>query len=318
MKKHWFVLMLVFVVSTVNAAIGDHQNSSSFVADGEVGGYEYVNLGLPSGTLWATCNVGASSPYESGSYFAWGETETKDIYTWENYKFFKDYDFDPAIGTYAVLEYIGENICGTQYDAAAKQWGNGWRLPNDEETYELRMYCWGKWTTEEGVKGMRIYGPNEHSIFIPACGWKYKNLEMTWDYGFYGDCMSGIEDADNRYSPSNTCKAIEVGNSMISRVTGVKAVGRNVRAVINPRDVTGGLSVGSMNETKISFHNNKFIITGNVSSTRLTLYSLAGKVVFECDITANTIPLPILEHGIYILKLSSPYFGSKIQKINIK
>ena len=100
MKKHWFVLMLVFVVSTVNAAIDDHQNSSSFVADGEVGGYEYVNLGLPSGTLWATCNVGASSPYESGSYFAWGETETKDIYTWENYKFFKDYDFDPAIGTY--------------------------------------------------------------------------------------------------------------------------------------------------------------------------------------------------------------------------
>ena len=90
MKKHWFVLMLVFVVSTVNAAIDDHQNSSSFVADGEVGGYEYVNLGLPSGTLWATCNVGASSPYESGSYFAWGETETKDIYTWENYKFFKD------------------------------------------------------------------------------------------------------------------------------------------------------------------------------------------------------------------------------------
>ena len=79
--------MLVFVVSTVNAAIDDHQNSSSFVADGEVGGYEYVNLGLPSGTLWATCNVGASSPYESGSYFAWGETETKDIYTWENYKF---------------------------------------------------------------------------------------------------------------------------------------------------------------------------------------------------------------------------------------
>lgn len=122
MKKHWFVLMLVFVVSTVNAAIDDHQNSSSFVADGEVGGYEYVNLGLPSGTLWATCNVGASSPYESGSYFAWGETETKDIFTWENYKFFKDYDFDPAIGTYAVLEYIGENICGTQYDAAAKQW----------------------------------------------------------------------------------------------------------------------------------------------------------------------------------------------------
>lgn len=98
MKKHWFVLMLVFVVSTVNAAIDDHQNSSSFVADGEVGGYEYVNLGLPSGTLWATCNVGASSPYESGSYFAWGETETKDIFTWENYKFFKDYDFDPAIG----------------------------------------------------------------------------------------------------------------------------------------------------------------------------------------------------------------------------
>lgn len=59
--------------------------------DGVIGGHEYVDLGLPSGTLWATYNVGATSPYEKGQYFAWGETDPREDFSWESYKFFKGY-----------------------------------------------------------------------------------------------------------------------------------------------------------------------------------------------------------------------------------
>lgn len=138
--------------------------------DGIIGGYEYVDLGLPSGTLWATYNIGASSPYETGWYFAWGEVESREDFSWESYKFFKGYDYHPNVGYFVLLEDIGSNICGTEYDAARVQWGNGWRLPNVKERYELRMHCWQIYTTENGVPGTRIYGPNQHNIFLPGCG----------------------------------------------------------------------------------------------------------------------------------------------------
>lgn len=109
--------------------------------DGIIGGHEYVDLGLPSGTLWATYNVGATSPYEKGLYFAWGEVEPREDFSWESYKFFEGYEMDPNNGEWAVLENIGADICGTEYDAARYQWGNGWRLPNEQERYELCMLC---------------------------------------------------------------------------------------------------------------------------------------------------------------------------------
>lgn len=79
-------------------------SSNSDGADGVIGGHEYVDLGLPSGTLWATYNVGATSPYEKGDYFAWGEVEPREDFSWENYKFFERYEVDPNNGEWAVLE----------------------------------------------------------------------------------------------------------------------------------------------------------------------------------------------------------------------
>lgn len=158
-------------------------SSNSDGADGVIGGHEYVDLGLPSGTLWATYNVGATSPYEKGDYFAWGEVEPREDFSWENYKFFERYEVDPNNGEWAVLENIGNDISGTEYDAARYQWGNGWRLPNEQERYELRMLCWCNGPTiENGVKGVRIHGPNEHSIFLPVCGfglWYGQELSST-------------------------------------------------------------------------------------------------------------------------------------------
>lgn len=147
--------------------------------DGIIGGHEYVDLGLPSGTLWATCNVGATSPYDEGLYFAWGEVEPREDFSWESYKFFEGYEYDPNNGSWAILENIGNDISGTQYDAASFQWGNGWRLPNEQERYELRMLCWNNGPSEEnGIRGVRIYGPNEHSIFLQSPGLVYG---MEWN-----------------------------------------------------------------------------------------------------------------------------------------
>ncbi len=163
-----FGVVMVASVLSLKAVADTPQPPAPSQPDGIIGGHEYVDLGLPSGTLWATYNVGASSPYEKGQYFAWGEVEPREDFSWESYEFFEGYETDPNNGAWAVLENIGTDISGTEYDAARNQWGSGWRLPNEQERYELRMLCWNNGLSEEnGVRGVRIYGPNEHSIFLP-------------------------------------------------------------------------------------------------------------------------------------------------------
>lgn len=124
--------------------------------------HEAVDLGLPSGVLWATCNLGADSPSDYGDYYAWGEIATKETYTTENNKT----AFDP----------IKEILGNAQYDAAKASWGGGWRLPSQEEIDELVTGCRWVWTTEGGHKGYRVTGPNGNSIFLPAAGHRDKSL----------------------------------------------------------------------------------------------------------------------------------------------
>lgn len=117
-------------------------------------GHEYVDLGLPSGTLWATCNVGASTPEEYGDYFAWGETKPKDTYTEANY-------------TYSA----NTEILPLEFDAAYANWGEGWRMPTYEELEELRIEC--EWTPIfiNGTKGNKVTSKkNGNYIFMPFAG----------------------------------------------------------------------------------------------------------------------------------------------------
>lgn len=192
----------ILPITGVTAATDGNYNFKSFDgADGVIGGHEYVDLGLPSGTLWATYNVGATSPYEKGDYFAWGEVEPREDFSWENYKFFERYEVDPNNGEWAVLENIGNDISGTEYDAARYQWGNGWRLPNEQERYELRMLCWCNGPTiENGVKGVRIHGPNEHSIFLPVCGFGLWYGQETIFDKTDGAYWTGVEEPQCGYN----------------------------------------------------------------------------------------------------------------------
>ena len=123
-----------------------------------INGHEYVDLGLPSGLKWATCNVGANAPHEYGDYFAWGETSTKTEYALDNSR------------TYGVKNM--SDISGnSNYDAARANWGGSWRMPTKGEMEELRDECTWTKTSQSGVNGYKVTGPNGNSIFLPAAGY---------------------------------------------------------------------------------------------------------------------------------------------------
>lgn len=140
-------------------------------------GYEYVNLQLPSGTLWATTNVGARSPEEFGDYFAWGEIQPKEAYEWDNYKWcngsyneMTKYCTDPNFGT---VDH--RKVLLMSDDAAFKNISLRWRMPTYDEVYELMTYCTWEWAEINGVWGYRVKNPNssnERYLFLPAAGYK--------------------------------------------------------------------------------------------------------------------------------------------------
>lgn len=151
-------------------------------------GHEYVDLGLPSGTLWATCNIGADTPEEYGDYFAWGETKPKDIYDWQTNKWF--YLYDDSMGNYwKVTKYCIESSTGVvdnkteldpEDDAAYVNWGMSWRMPTLEQQKELIRYCTWIWTTKNGVNGRLVTGPNGKTLFLPAAGF-YRDSSLESD-----------------------------------------------------------------------------------------------------------------------------------------
>jgi hypothetical protein len=127
---------------------------------------EAIDLGLPSGTLWASWNVGASKPEESGDYYAWGETEYKqDNCTVSTYSFCTDGDKNTCVS-------LGD-IAGTQYDVAHVKWGDRWTIPTIEQAQELLDYCNFVWTKRNSVNGFNVIGQNGNTIFIPASGCRH-------------------------------------------------------------------------------------------------------------------------------------------------
>lgn len=137
-----------------------------------------VDLGLPSGLKWASCNVGANSPEEIGDYYAWGELEVKDEYNLSTYIH--------CNGTFDSCINLGDNISGTKYDVAHVKWGGKWRMPTVDEIKELINECTLRWVTYRGVKCARFVGPNGRSIYMPAGGYRYgSNLAGNGENGVY-------------------------------------------------------------------------------------------------------------------------------------
>lgn len=150
--------------------------------------HEYVDLGLPSGLKWATCNVGASAPEEYGDYYAWGETVTKTNYsisTYEHYKIETSTDADGFEIEEHILINLGD-ISGTEYDVAHQKWGGSWRMPTQNEFQELYDYCTWTWGTNNSVRGYKVTGTNGNWIFLPAAGYRSDTfLYCDGSYGYY-------------------------------------------------------------------------------------------------------------------------------------
>ena len=145
--------------------------------------HEWVDLGLPSGTLWATCNVGANSPEEYGDYFAWGETKPKNFYDWNTYKWcMGDYNTMTKYCPQSDVGYNGFTDTLMELepadDAATANWGSGWQMPSLAQCQELinSSYTTTEWTTQNGVNGRKITSNiNGKSIFLPAAGFHEGN-----------------------------------------------------------------------------------------------------------------------------------------------
>lgn len=128
-------------------------------ATGKTNGHEWVDLGLPSGVRWATCNVGVTKPEQPGSLYAWGELTTKTNFVSENNKTYHK-DMDDISGN-------------ATYDLAAAKWGKGWRMPTKAEYDELLLHCNYSYVERGGIKGHEFTNPNNNrSIFLPATGFK--------------------------------------------------------------------------------------------------------------------------------------------------
>lgn len=137
-----------------------------------------IDLGLPSGTKWACCNVGANAPSENGAYYAWGETEEKSRYYWDTYEY-----YDKSQETYI---NIGNEISGTSYDVARVKWGDSWCMPTAAQIKELIDSCTSVW---RGGRGRSFTGPNGGQIYLPATGFRWG--DEFRDVGYQGSYWSG-------------------------------------------------------------------------------------------------------------------------------
>ena len=177
-------IILGIMISGVFSNSSDSDNIAGSKKDNTINGHEYVDLGLSSGLLWATCNVGATMPEEYGEYYAWGETVSKSKYMSETYKFADESNH------YLCTE--SPSVLPPNYDVASVCWSGEWRMPTFEEFNELANDCKWEWVTLNGHNGYKITGSNGNSIFLPAAG----SREM---YAYVG-CGGSFEYADDDYA----------------------------------------------------------------------------------------------------------------------
>lgn len=167
MKKSLY--FLIFALITAFAPLS--------AQNGVDNGHKYVDLGLPSGTKWADCNVGASFSTESGNFYAWGEIKTKSDYSWRTYKYAlikHSRVFSYKITKYCTISRYGNTDNKKELDlsddVARQLWGGKWRMPSKEQFAELLNNTTNEWAIVNGVKGRVFTAKNGNSIFLPATG----------------------------------------------------------------------------------------------------------------------------------------------------
>lgn len=161
--------------------------------------HEFVDLGLPSGTLWATCNVGANKPEDYGKCFAWGEIKPKSTCNWNTYKYCKG--DDASLTKYCTISSFGYEefadsliVLQPTDDAATANWEDGWYMPTEEQWEELYKNTTNTWTTQNGVNGRLFTAGNGNSLFLPAAGNRWgSEVGYAGSYGSYWSSTLGFD-----------------------------------------------------------------------------------------------------------------------------
>lgn len=200
-------------VGVVNCPDGNHPHA--------------IDLGLPSGTKWSCCNLGAAEPFEFGYYYAWGATKPNTIFTWETYEHYK-------VGDRGSIEFdhLVDNIQGTKYDAAHLSWEGKWCMPTLEQVQELTEYCNRGWENVKDAKGNITKGTgatltskkNGAKIFMPAASY-YTETGFNDSYGkaafwtsnAYPDTSDDMKYPDDAIHFDITSQKCEVGTSIHNR-----------------------------------------------------------------------------------------------------
>ena len=258
--------------------------------------YAFVDLGLPSGTLWATMNVGATSPEDCGDFFAWGEINPKyeTGYDWSNYAYcngssdkMSKYNLESKYGNDGY--YDNKTILDMADDAANANWGGDWRMPTIEEIDELYSNCTWTWTTLNDVNGYKIQslqnGYTDKWIFLPAAGW--------WFGVGYGDLYEG------KYWSSSVSKfsSRKAGTLSFSSTGcfwnyGDKCLGISVRPVLS-KEPQNGINGITMNVTSASMSvgsDRTLVATISYDGTALNTqieWSSSNTAVAEVDYRGN-------------------------------
>ena len=223
---------------------------------------EYVDLGLPSGTLWATCNVGANKPEEYGDYFAWGETVTKEAYGNGNYKWYETENT-------TITKYCTDSRQGTvdnkteilsEDDAATANWGSDWCMPSLDQINELcnSDYTTIEWIVQDEVNrfnGCLITSKkNDNTLFLPAAGYRY--------YGSLCEGCGGYWSRSLSMDSSNSAYRLNILVRNIGYVDDNRCFGFSVRPV---RSKGGSAtSVDGIADNQKAAKSRKYISDGNL------------------------------------------------------
>ncbi len=191
---------------------------------------EAVDLGLPSGRLWANMNVGASSPEDYGDYFAWGENTPKSEYNWStymwcngNYDTLTKYCDDSSYGNNGFTD--DKTVLDAEDDAATANWGGDWRMPTIADFQELIDNTTNEWTTQNGVYGQKFTSSNGNSIFLPAAGFRWDGvLSFAGSYGGYWSSSLYEGDPDGAWG-------LYFDGGLLGTGYGYRDSGRSVRPV---------------------------------------------------------------------------------------
>ena len=272
----------ISLIITFGCILGLYQPLNAQDAENVVNGHEYVDLALPSGLKWATCNVGASSPEACGSYFAWGETKPKDEYTEAN-----------CLTYGKEIDDISGNV---QYDAAAANWGEGWRIPTKDEMQELINNCDWEWTKQNNVKGYKVTGVNGNNIFIPETGYWYRNAFTSGSCGnsCYWSSSSSLYDNSYAYYLS-----FSKSHLYVDSYGGYRNIGYSIRPVRDREDVIEAPFVAAMVEhyTDVTAIIKTYVASPSAEITERGFYYGTNPEPTETD---NKV---VLENGVgYITK----------------